>query len=412
MTNVNCDTIRERITENVWSVPESVEPPSGSRRISSVTTFRIGEQIIGTPWIVVRSLGLGGVGEVFEVEHALLGRRAAFKVLHHDNLFRLGLAQRMSQEGRLLAAIKHPNIVDVLDMGILHGGRPFLVLELLEGRDLRRESARVGVLSIPAALDIVTQVLRGLSALHEAAVVHRDIKLENLFLCADGHVEVIDLGAAERMGEKVDERAPSVGTPRTMAPEQCEGKPVDGRADLYALGIVLYELIAGRGPFDEVVGLEALRFAHCERIPPPPSRFAPQFVPPEIDALVLRALAKAPHDRFVSADAMALEIAALRADSSPADPAFATSDTEPSPSDTTVRSVCLPPLRPWAIRVGSGLRTQFAAAWGFAVIIWLLTIISLGLGVAAGRFSSSAWIVPEPLVVVEGSKLLHKLDPK
>ncbi len=306
------DTLRERVTEFHWSAYDNAQFRPNLCWDDGVVAFRVGETIAGTPWKVVKLLGQGGVGEVFEVEHEMLLRKAAFKVLHAHNVLRRGLADRMLHEGRLLGSLCHPNIVEALDMGVLSDGRPYVVLELLDGRDFRAELRRLGVLSIPAALALVSQVLKGLSALHEANIVHRDIKLENLFLCADGHVKILDLGAAAKIGDEAGERAPSLGTPRTMAPEQYEGKPVDARTDLYALGIVLYELLTGRGPFDDISGIEALRFAHCERPPVAPSRMAPQYIPPEIDTLVLRALAKAPRDRFMSAQAMALEIEALR----------------------------------------------------------------------------------------------------
>jgi len=242
------------------------------------------------------------------------------------------------------------------------------------------------VLSVPTALDIVTQILQGLSALHDAGIVHRDIKLENIFLCADGHVEILDLGAAERMGEDVGERAPSLGTPRTMAPEQYDGGIVDGRADLYALGIVLYELLAGRGPFDDVSGLEALRFAHCHRPAPAPSQFAPQIIASEIDAFVLRALAKSPEDRFVSADAMAVEIAALRAAAMPVTRSvLETSVRQSHPASVTVPS-------PWAtgeswitFRMAQLLKPLLSPVRLLSIAILALVIASMAFGIAAGQ---------------------------
>ncbi|UQA60935.1 serine/threonine-protein kinase [Polyangium aurulentum] len=274
--------------------------------------MRRGDHVRGSPWTVVRPLGQGGMGEVFEVEHALLGRRAALKILHRDHRGRDDLAARLYDEARMLASVRHDNLVDVLDLGVVEGdGRPYLVMELLSGRDLRSELLRVGAFSVPAAVDIVIDALRGLSVLHEAGIVHRDIKPENLFLCDDGRVKVLDLGVAEILGGEVmfARGGPSLGTPRTMAPEQCEGRPVGPPADLYAMGLVLYELVSGRGPFDNVDGIDALRFAHGQRKPPPPSRIAPQAIPANVEAIILRALEKSPEDRFPSAAAMA---AALR----------------------------------------------------------------------------------------------------
>ena len=346
-----------------------------------------GEPIAGTPWILVRTLGRGGVGEVFEVQHEMLARKAAFKVLHSEHLLRKGLAERMLHEGRLLGYFQHPNIVEALDMGVLTDGRPYIVLELLEGNDLRAELSRMGTFSIPAALNVALDVLRGLSALHDANVVHRDIKLENLFSCADGHIEILDLGAAACLDEAATERAPSLGTPRTMAPEQYEGKLVDERADLYALGVVLYELLTGRGPFDDVSGVAALRFAHCHRRPVAPSRVAPQYIPPEIDALVLRALAKSPDDRFVSAAAMAAEIVALRKKEA------ATRDPSCRGQSLELETTC-PDFGGWPVwkepSKWSSLRvalrkTFFSPMTLTAMALLALLIATLALGVAVGH---------------------------
>ncbi len=353
----------------------------GDRRLARPPEppLRRGERVPGTPWIVVRPLGKGGVGEVFEVEHALLGRRAALKVLLESNAERHGLAERIADEGRILARVRHDNLVEVQDLGLLSSdGRPYLVLELLEGRDLRAERGRVGVLSVPTTLAIAAQILGGLGALHHAGFVHRDIKLENLFLCDDGRVKILDLGAAEPTSgcEGPGARGASLGTPRTMAPEQSTGKLVDGRADLYALGLVLYELLAGRGPFDDIKDLEALRFAHLERIPAPPSFFAPQPIPEALDAWILRALAKHPDDRFPSAEAMAAEIAALTG------PFPVPLQNERAPSDTTP-SAFLPEVSfPREARPldGEGMRRWVVSA---------LALASVAFGLAAGRLLAS-----------------------
>jgi serine/threonine protein kinase len=186
-------------------------------------------------------------------------------------------------------------------------------MPLLFGRDLRQTLARGGPMPARTAIALVAQALDGLAVAHAAGFVHRDIKLENLFLEDDGTLKVLDFGVAKIATDGAPGlTAPGVspGTPRTMSPEQCAGGVVDARADLYAAGLALYELVTGRGPFDDQRGnAHALRFAHCERAPMPPSELAPHTVGPELDAVILRALAKSPDDRFQSASEMA---AALR----------------------------------------------------------------------------------------------------
>ncbi len=278
----------------------------------------VGGRLAGTRWLVRRLLGQGGMGEVYEVEHADLGRRAAVKVLHAKHQGRADLVARLRAEARLAATFAHPNLVEAFDLGTLADGRPWFVMPLLRGRDLRAELRRRGPAPAHVAATIATGALLGLEAAHQAGVVHRDVKLENLFLETHGNVRVVDFGVAKRVSADdarshvgyVSSTGASAGTPRSMAPEQCSGGPVDARADVYAMGLVMHELLTGRGPFDEVRANDhALRYAHTTRPPAPPSRSAPFPVPAGLDGIVLRALAKEPAHRFASASAMA---AALR----------------------------------------------------------------------------------------------------
>lgn len=277
-----------------------------------------GERVAGPGLVVVRLLGEGGMGEVYEAEHPELGRRFALKVLHRRLRDRPDLAARLRREALALGRVRHPNLVEVVDLGVTGDGRPYFVMELLAGRDLRAELSRRGPLPPLEALALLEQSLAGLGAAHAAGIVHRDVKPENLFLTDGGALKVLDFGVAKLCeGEGSSYRTAAdavVGTPRSMAPEQCARGPVDARADLYAAGLLLYELVAGRGPFDELRGQpDALRYAHCDRPPPPPSRFAPHPLPPEVERLILRALEKSPARRFQSAEAMAAEVRRVRA---------------------------------------------------------------------------------------------------
>lgn len=292
----------------------SAESGERRRRVDGVESARVGHRIPGTPFLVIGTLGQGGMGEVLEVEHAELGRRFALKLMHAHYNGRRDLEGRMRQEARALAAIRHPNLVEVFDLGAVDDGRLYFVMEALRGHDLRRELRRFGVLAVPAALRLIAQALDGLDAAHNAGVVHRDIKLENLFLCADGSLKVLDFGVAKvrRPGAELTSPGQPAGTVRCMAPEQHLSGDVDERTDIYAAGLALYELITGRGPFDELRGnTQALRYAHCDREPPRPSELASQRVPPAVEEVILRALAKRPDDRFQTAADMAAAIRSL-----------------------------------------------------------------------------------------------------
>lgn len=294
----------------------SSEPPSRSGEVERASARC--PRLEGTPYVVVRLLGRGGMGEVYEVEHAALGRHFAVKLLHREHVRRPDLAVRMREEARTLAALRHRSLVEVFDLGSTLDGRAYFTMELLEGRDLRRELARVGVFSVPAALGVVAQALDGLEVVHRAGVVHRDIKLENLFLCDDGGLKVLDFGIAKLVHRGSSFTGHGVlGTARSMAPEQHASRDVDARADIYAAGLVLYELVAGRGPFDEVRGRDhAMRYAHCDRRPPDPSSFAPQDLPRGVEEAILKAIAKRPEQRFQSAAEMAAVLRDLRAEAS------------------------------------------------------------------------------------------------
>lgn len=273
--------------------------------------LRRGTPVPLTPYVVIDAIAEGGMGELFEVLHVALDRRAALKVLHPRFAHRPDLAARMHAEARALASVRHPNVVDVFDYGELPDGRPYLLMELLRGHDLRTELTRLGVLAVPSALALVLQLCEALAATHARGLVHRDLKLENLFLCSDGTLRLLDFGLARDLSSDVRHTAQGlcVGTPRSMAPEQYEMQEPSERTDVYAAGLILFELVAGEGPFDRHVARPgALRDAHCFEAPAPPSLVAPQPIPASVDAVVLRALAKSPADRFPSARAMAAHI--------------------------------------------------------------------------------------------------------
>jgi serine/threonine protein kinase len=340
------------------------------------------ERLCGGPYWIVRPLGQGGMGEVYEVEHVLQGSRGALKVLHSRHCRRADLAERLRQEARMLLAVDHPAVVQLLDRGETVDRRPYLVMELLHGRDLREVLVRSGPLPVPEALLLIAEALDGLAAVHAAGIVHRDVKLENLFLCHDGSLKVIDFGVAKARWAEASPTIPgvSLGTPRTMAPEQCAHRGVDPRADLYAAGLSLYELCVGRGPFDEIDEPHALLFAHCTRKPPRPAEIAPQPISPEVENAILRALAKAPAERFQSAREMAMTLRLLATGGPRPIARRVTQAMTPEP-------MCAPAPRSAGTRPDPSVASPKEG--GNAVLLVALALLLFAMGLLFGRLLAS-----------------------
>jgi serine/threonine-protein kinase len=292
-----------------------VAPPSaGAMRLLEGTSYR-----------PIRQLGEGAMGEVWEAEHIGLRRRVVVKVVRREHAWSCGFLDRLRLEGQALAAITpHPHIVAVNDLGETRDGRGFLVMELLTGCTLREELAERGFFPVRDAVELAIQVLDGLSAAHRAGILHRDIKLENLFLCdaplpGKRTLKILDFGIAKVLSASADangtafpqqltKQGTTLGTPRFMSPEQAHGGVVDQRTDLYSTGIVLYMLLAGRDPFHHHRGIFSVLNAQADEIPRPPSAVASQPIPAALDRAILRVLSKRPEDRFESAEAFMAEL--------------------------------------------------------------------------------------------------------
>ena len=272
----------------------------------------------GLPYRALRRLGGGGMGEVFLAQHRQLGRLCVAKVLHARLAGDARLADRIRLEAQSLGRLNHPHIVSIIGAGKTFDERPFIVMEHLRGETLADELLVRGQLPVVEALSYTCQLLRALGAAHALGIVHRDIKPENLFLCdSSGQgrtLKVLDFGIARVMPDaSADAPQPLavptdtglvVGTPRYVSPEGAAAHRVDHRADLYAAALVLYIAVAGRGPFDHIRSEAMLLSAHAGQMPEPPSRFAKEPIPPELDRVLLRALRKNPEERYQSADAL------------------------------------------------------------------------------------------------------------
>ncbi|MBI5490287.1 MAG: serine/threonine protein kinase [Deltaproteobacteria bacterium] len=263
---------------------------------------------------IIRIIGEGGMGVVFEARHLLLERKLAVKVLHADVATDAGVVQRFHNEARVTAALGHPNIIEVTDMGILPSGAPFLVMEYLEGESLAHRIEQGGPLPVAEAVEVVVQVLDALSVVHEAGVVHRDLKPDNVFLAtragAAGRgksaVKLLDFGISklrERDGRALNltRTGTTLGTPYYMAPEQAAGKKqVDHRLDLYAVGVILYESLTGKRPFDGDTYNAILAAILTEPVVPP--ILHRKDLGQKLDRIIVRALSRNPQERFSSAE--------------------------------------------------------------------------------------------------------------
>ncbi len=275
----------------------------------------------GSPYRSLGMIGEGGMGEVFEAEHRTLGHRVVVKVLRDPYTGRFDMHDRMRVEGQALARIRHPHLVMVTDFGQTSAGRPFIVMERLEGRSLHEEIVARSVLPPAEAAEIARQVLLGLHAAHEAGLVHRDIKPDNVFLCAgEGGrplVKVLDFGLVKIAQAGRDPRTPMplaaptadgvmLGTPRYFSPEQARGaRALDARSDLYSVGLVLYAMVVGHGPFDDRQEVSELFRAHAVEAPKRPSEVAAQPIPEALELIVMRALLKDREERYPDAIAFA-----------------------------------------------------------------------------------------------------------
>ena len=259
------------------------------------------ETLIGERYRPLRKLGEGGMGVVLEAEHARLGSTVAIKLLR---CAAPGVARaRFEREARLLARLRHPALVDVLDAGVdgPSGERPFFVMPRLEGRDAW-QALRGGALRPLHALRVARDVLGALEVAHAAGVVHRDVKPSNVFLGRDGSTWLLDLGLAKVTGEALTERGARPGTPRFLAPEQLGPAPrVDEKTDVHAVGLVLFHLLVGRGPFDHATDALALRHALRHQRAPRLSASCPD-LPASLDDAVAAALSKAPSARPTAAE--------------------------------------------------------------------------------------------------------------
>jgi serine/threonine-protein kinase len=256
---------------------------------------------------ILRLLGEGGMGAVYEAEHVLIKKRVAVKCLHPQYAQNSQVVARFHREALAATSIGHPNIIEVHDLGRFPDGSVFMVLELLEGRDFAHLIDEEGPQPLDRVVHILLQICDALLAAHAKGIVHRDLKPENVFLVRRGEdphfVKLLDFGiskmksASDAPGSNMTRTGMALGTPYYMAPEQAQGrKDVDHRADIYALGVILFRALTGQHPFDHD-SYPMLVLKICTEPPPPLLRYRPD-LPPEIEQIAAKMLAKNPNDRY------------------------------------------------------------------------------------------------------------------
>jgi serine/threonine protein kinase len=285
---------------------------SGAPGVSQMpTTFLNVTTALEGRYQILKELGRGGMGIVFQAHDKELKEQVAIKILSPFLSSDPDSLERLKREVSSARRVTHPNVIRIHDISELNGLH-FISMEFFEGMSLKDYIKKTGTLSLMQALNIASQICDGLEAAHRQGVIHRDLKSQNVIIGSSNQIKIIDFGLA--LSEKLGGLTATgliMGTPEYMAPEQVAGKNVDERADIYSLGIILYEMFTGRVPFSGDSAI-AVGFKQLKEDPPKPRDINPQ-IPPEVESVILQALHKNPLSRFLSVGELksSLEKAAL-----------------------------------------------------------------------------------------------------
>lgn len=272
-------------------------------------------------YVIESVLGLGGMSIVYKATHKLMNRTVAIKMLKRKMLEEVMLLERFKVEAQAASSLNHQNIITIYDFGVTSDSEPYLVMDCLEGESLKDEIDAKGALPVSRAVSIFKQICDGLDAAHKKGIIHRDLKPANVVLLEndDGsvHVKLVDFGIAKvlpqegQQAQQLTQTGEVFGSPIYMSPEQCLGKVLDTRSDLYGLGCLMYETLTGKPPFLGTSFLETMN-KHVGETPKPMSEIAPNAnIPAELEAIVLQCMAKVPEERFTSAGELRDHLSAL-----------------------------------------------------------------------------------------------------
>ncbi len=309
-----CTRCGKALTASVYTVKTIPEVTPKTACLPVRVTAALAGQTLDERYCLEAGLGDGGMGSVYRARRLRMGDRVAVKILHPSQVSGSQAMERFRREAQTAARLNHPNVVQVYDFGVTRDGLTYLVMELAEGENLRRWIEMEGALDVRTAIEIVRQIALALDAAHRQGVVHRDIKPENILVRrtpAGVEVKLLDFGIAALGGAqsgRLTHTGDVVGTPHYMSPEQCLGEEVDGRADIYSLGAVLFEMLTGFPPFSAPAPI-AVMVQQVNQLPPSLRSLNPN-IAPALDRAVLRALQKQRELRPRTAGEFAAELMA------------------------------------------------------------------------------------------------------
>jgi serine/threonine protein kinase len=295
---MQCSKCGSPLNKNVKFCANCGTPISEAPTIEKDLRLVAFEEVLGQKYKILKKLGAGGFAEVYLGEHTQLGRKVAIKILHQNYSMEEAMVERFRRESKAAAKLSHPNIIDIYDVGE-GNGIYYFVMKYVEGETLSRKMSREKRIAPQEAVHIIKQLADALAYAHTNDVIHRDLKPANVMLDLSGKPVLMDFGIARIQFEgNLTKTGTLMGTPHYLPPEQPLGKPVDGRSDIYSLGILFYEMLAGRPPFHDENSV-ALIFKHINEPPPPLASHVPELAP-ELCEIVHKMLQKLPEDRYQS----------------------------------------------------------------------------------------------------------------